>query len=73
MKARGGPILAVVDAIDEDVVQQCDLVLPIPAVGEHLLPLLMSLPMQLIAYYVADHRGTDIDQPRNLAKAVTVE
>jgi glucosamine--fructose-6-phosphate aminotransferase (isomerizing) len=45
----------------------------VPATVEPLTPLLTVLPLQLLSYYVADHRGTDVDQPRNLAKTVTVE
>ncbi len=45
----------------------------VPTVHPLLMPLLLSIPLQLLAYYVAVHRGTDVDQPRNLAKSVTVE
>jgi glutamine---fructose-6-phosphate transaminase (isomerizing) len=48
-------------------------VLSIPVVPECVLPLLTVLPLQLLAYYIADLKGTDVDQPRNLAKTVTVE
>ncbi len=50
-----------------------DAVLTIPEVPEHVHPLLAALPMQLLAYHIADFKGTDVDQPRNLAKSVTVE
>ena len=50
-----------------------DVLLPIPSVPELVSPLLTVVPMQLLAYHVAAHRGLDVDQPRNLAKSVTVE
>ena len=48
-------------------------VIPIPDGQHEILPLLTVLPLQLLAYYMADLKGTDVDQPRNLAKTVTVE
>ena len=48
-------------------------VLTVPRTGELLTPVLMTIPLQLLAYHVAVYRGTDVDQPRNLAKSVTVE
>jgi glucosamine--fructose-6-phosphate aminotransferase (isomerizing) len=48
-------------------------VLEVPAEGEDLTPILLSVPLQLLAYHVAVLKGTDVDQPRNLAKSVTVE
>nr|HQH80468.1 glutamine--fructose-6-phosphate aminotransferase [bacterium] len=48
-------------------------VVRIPAADEFMTPILASIPLQLIAYFAADHKGTDVDQPRNLAKSVTVE
>ncbi len=50
-----------------------DTLLPVPAVDELLSPLLTVIPMQLLSYHIAAHRGLDVDQPRNLAKSVTVE
>ena len=50
-----------------------DLLLPVPVVDELLSPLLTVIPMQLLSYHIAAHRGLDVDQPRNLAKSVTVE
>lgn len=76
VKARGGPVVAVVSVDDLDVsdVLEGDHIIEVPAsVNHHILPLLVSIPMQLIAYHVANLKGTDIDQPRNLAKSVTVE
>jgi glucosamine--fructose-6-phosphate aminotransferase (isomerizing) len=48
-------------------------VLEVPASNELLTPIMLTLPLQLLAYHVAVYRGTDVDQPRNLAKSVTVE
>ena len=50
-----------------------DTLLPVPVVDELLSPLLTVIPMQLLSYHIAAHRGLDVDQPRNLAKSVTVE
>jgi glucosamine--fructose-6-phosphate aminotransferase (isomerizing) len=50
-----------------------DFVLEVPRVFEEVLPLVTVLPLQLLAYHIADLKGTDVDQPRNLAKTVTVE
>ncbi|MGA0309271.1 MAG: glutamine--fructose-6-phosphate aminotransferase, partial [Vulcanococcus sp.] len=50
-----------------------DTLLPVPEVDELLSPLLTVVPMQLLSYHIAAHRGLDVDQPRNLAKSVTVE
>ena len=59
-------------AIRADSVTECD-VMEIPAAEPEVLPLLTVIPLQLLAYYMADLKGTDVDQPRNLAKTVTVE
>ncbi|MFT5430115.1 MAG: glucosamine--fructose-6-phosphate aminotransferase (isomerizing) [Myxococcota bacterium] len=73
-KARGGPVIAVTDVSGaEQLSEVADVVLTMPDVPEHIQPLITSLPMQLLAYHVADFKGTDVDQPRNLAKSVTVE
>jgi len=70
--ARDGEIIAVVDnpAVAEGLAAHT---LRVPPTAEPLTPLLTVIPLQLLSYYVADHRGTDVDQPRNLAKTVTVE
>ena len=73
IKARNGRIIAIATEGDPEAAELADDVLWLPAVGEHVEPILTSLPMQLLAYYMADHKGTDVDQPRNLAKSVTVE
>ena len=73
VQARGGPVVAVVTEGDTEIAAMADDVLVIPEVSELLEPLIASLPLQALAYYVAVRRGCDIDQPRNLAKTVTVE
>jgi glucosamine--fructose-6-phosphate aminotransferase (isomerizing) len=73
VRARGGRILAVAFENDADVVPLVDEVLPIPEVPQLLTPFLTILPLQLFAYYSAAAKGLDVDQPRNLAKSVTVE
>ena len=72
-RAREGKVLAIATVGDEQIHHNADDVFFIPEVAEELQPLLTVLPLQLLAYYVADFKGTDIDQPRNLAKSVTVE
>jgi glucosamine--fructose-6-phosphate aminotransferase (isomerizing) len=73
LKARGGPVVLVVSEGDEDLARIADQLIVLPKVPERLQPVIYTLPMQLLAYHVADHLGTDVDQPRNLAKSVTVE
>ena len=73
VKARDGLVLAVAQADDEVIRAKADEVLPIPAVHELLTPVLAVIPLQLLAYEIAVQRGADVDQPRNLAKSVTVE
>lgn len=71
--AREGRIIAVVTEGDQAVSKLADDIIFIPAADELISPLLSVVPLQLLAYYTADFKGTDIDQPRNLAKTVTVE
>jgi len=73
VKARNGYVLAVAAEDDTEIRKYADGVLPIPRVDELLTPLLAILPLQLLSYYCALELGLDIDQPRNLAKSVTVE
>jgi glucosamine--fructose-6-phosphate aminotransferase (isomerizing) len=73
VRAREGIILAVVTRGDEVIAPVAADVVEVPAVDEVLSPFLTSLPLQLLAYYTADFKGNDVDQPRNLAKTVTVE
>jgi glucosamine--fructose-6-phosphate aminotransferase (isomerizing) len=73
IKARGGPVIAVVCEGDTDASAAADDVIEVPAVGEYLQPIVSIIPLQLLAYHIAVARGCDIDKPRNLAKSVTVE
>jgi glutamine---fructose-6-phosphate transaminase (isomerizing) len=73
VKAREGIVVAVASEGDEDVAKLADHVIHIPASDELLLPILEIVPLQLLAYHIAVRRGCDVDQPRNLAKSVTVE
>ncbi|MCX6560565.1 MAG: glutamine--fructose-6-phosphate transaminase (isomerizing) [Candidatus Aminicenantes bacterium] len=73
IKARSGCVLAVATEDDERIADLVDVTLRIPAVHPLLVPFLAVLPLQLFAYYIAAKRGADVDQPRNLAKSVTVE
>ena len=73
VKAREGKVIAVACEGDQEVVKTADHVIPIPTTHELLLPILEVVPLQLFAYHIAVRRGCDVDQPRNLAKSVTVE
>lgn len=73
VKARGAPILAVATEGDEEISGICDDVLWVPETTEMLYPVLTVIPLQLLAYHIAKKRGCNVDQPRNLAKTVTVE
>jgi glucosamine--fructose-6-phosphate aminotransferase (isomerizing) len=72
VRARDGQVIAVVDDVKAAGTMAAH-VLKVPPTVEWLSPLITIIPMQLLSYYVADLRGTDVDQPRNLAKTVTVE
>ena len=73
VKARKGIVIAIVEEGDEKIKELADFTIEIPDVEEVLSPLISVIPLQLISYYVAVLRGCDVDQPRNLAKSVTVE
>lgn len=73
VKARKGKIIAVVTEGDTQVTAMADHVIEIPETNEFLVPLLATIPLQLLSYHVAVMRGCNVDQPRNLAKSVTVE
>jgi glutamine---fructose-6-phosphate transaminase (isomerizing) len=73
VKARKGNIIAVVTAGDKDVKNMADHVIEIPETDETLVPLIAVVPLQLLSYHIAVMRGCNVDQPRNLAKSVTVE
>ena len=73
IKARKGKIIAIADEGDEEIKNKVDHVIYVPKVIEELSPIVNVIPLQLLAYYMADLRGCNVDQPRNLAKSVTVE
>jgi glucosamine--fructose-6-phosphate aminotransferase (isomerizing) len=73
IKSRKGKIIAVVTQGDEEVKSLADHCIEIPDTQEFLTPLLTTIPLQLLSYHIALMRGCDVDQPRNLAKSVTVE
>ena len=73
VKARGGIVIALITEGDTEITKHVDHTIPVPATNELLAPILMSIPLQLLAYHIAVLRGADVDQPRNLAKSVTVE
>jgi glucosamine--fructose-6-phosphate aminotransferase (isomerizing) len=73
VRARGGELFLLGDAAGAAGLGGAAHVLPLPSVEEELAPMVFALPLQLLAYHVAVLRGTDVDQPRNLAKSVTVE
>ena len=73
VRARDGKVIAIATEGDEEIAAKSDEVIYIPHLGDHLTAILAVLPLQLLAYHVATRKGTDVDQPRNLAKSVTVE
>jgi glucosamine--fructose-6-phosphate aminotransferase (isomerizing) len=73
VKARGGTVIVVATDGDEAIEAIADHVLYVPATWPHLAPILTTVPLQLLSYHIAVRRGCDVDQPRNLAKSVTVE
>jgi glucosamine--fructose-6-phosphate aminotransferase (isomerizing) len=72
-KARDAQLIGVVPMDDEEAEETFDRLLPVPSVDELLSPIVAVIPLQLLAYHIAARRGLDVDQPRNLAKSVTVE
>ena len=73
VKARGGKVIAVMAKGDEIVRKIADYVIEVPATIDCLMPIIVSVPLQMLAYYIAVYKGRNVDQPRNLAKSVTVE
>jgi glucosamine--fructose-6-phosphate aminotransferase (isomerizing) len=73
VRARGAHVIAVVTEGDTEISGVAQHVLEVPATPELLSPVVVTVPLQLFAYHVARLRGCDVDQPRNLAKSVTVE
>jgi len=73
IRARSGPVIGVVNDGDEAILEHLDDPIFVPPCPELVSPITIAVPLQLLAYHIADIRGEDIDQPRNLAKTVTVE
>ena len=73
VKARSGKVIAIATEGDEEIAHAADHVIYVPPAPELLLPILEIVPLQLLAYHIGVRRGCDVDQPRNLAKSVTVE
>ncbi len=73
VRAREGQVIAVATEGDDEIAEKANVVIPIPDLGEYLTSVIATVPLQLLAYHVAVLKGTDVDQPRNLAKSVTVE
>ena len=73
VRAREGIIIALASEDDSQILRMAEHVIRIPEISDYLLPILMIVPLQLLAYHIAVLRGCDVDQPRNLAKSVTVE
>ncbi|MBS1550118.1 MAG: glutamine--fructose-6-phosphate transaminase (isomerizing) [Bacteroidetes bacterium] len=73
IKARKGKVISVVNKGDVQVAEMSDFVIEIPETSECYSPIVSAIPLQLLAYYIAVYRGANVDQPRNLAKSVTVE
>ena len=74
VEARGGKLIVITDTqLPDEILKEVQCVFEVPNIGEYLAPVLVTLPMQLLSYYVAVLNGTDVDLPRNLAKSVTVE
>jgi glucosamine--fructose-6-phosphate aminotransferase (isomerizing) len=73
VRARAGVVIAIANDEDDEIAGRAEEIIRIPRTEELLEPILAVVPLQLLAYHIADRRGNDVDQPRNLAKAVTVE
>jgi glucosamine--fructose-6-phosphate aminotransferase (isomerizing) len=73
VKARSGQVIAIATDGDHEIKEAADHVIFVPEAPDELLPILEIVPLQLLAYHIAVRRGCDVDQPRNLAKSVTVE
>jgi len=73
VRARGGQIIAVVNEIDSNILNLAKNIITVPKCREELSPIVNTIPLQLLAYHIADLKGIDVDKPKNLAKSVTVE
>jgi glucosamine--fructose-6-phosphate aminotransferase (isomerizing) len=73
VESRGGQIIALTDSLTDSLTEAVSRIVTIPSAHHLLTPFLLTIPLQLLAYHIAVQLGTDVDQPRNLAKSVTVE
>ncbi|MEK7658519.1 MAG: glutamine--fructose-6-phosphate transaminase (isomerizing) [Patescibacteria group bacterium] len=73
VSARGGQIIALVNEVDKDILNLAKNVIIVPKCREELMPILNTIPLQILAYHIANLKGIDVDKPKNLAKSVTVE
>ena len=73
VRTRDGQVIAIASEGDEEIAEKANEVIRIPDLGDHLTAVIATVPLQLLAYHIAVAKGTDVDQPRNLAKSVTVE
>jgi glucosamine--fructose-6-phosphate aminotransferase (isomerizing) len=73
VRARKGKIIVIATEGDKNIAEHADHIIYIPQTCQALVPILAAIPLQLLAYYIAVKRNCDVDQPRNLAKSVTVE
>lgn len=73
IKARQGIIIAIVNEKDRRIEKLSDFIIQAPKANDYISPIINAIPLQLLAYYIADYKGIDVDKPRNLAKSVTVE
>ncbi|MDP3882962.1 MAG: glutamine--fructose-6-phosphate transaminase (isomerizing) [Candidatus Staskawiczbacteria bacterium] len=73
VKARGGEIIAVVNETDNSILNLAKNIITVPVCSEELMPIINTIPLQILAYHIADLKGIDVDKPKNLAKSVTVE
>jgi glucosamine--fructose-6-phosphate aminotransferase (isomerizing) len=73
VRTRGGQLITITDSILPSLQDNSQDLFTIPTINDDLMPVITSIPLQLLAYHIAVLKGTDVDQPRNLAKSVTVE
>ncbi|MCK6462580.1 MAG: glutamine--fructose-6-phosphate transaminase (isomerizing) [Candidatus Pacebacteria bacterium] len=73
IKARKGIIIAITNEEDDKISKLSDFIIKVPKSSDNISPIINTIPLQLLAYYIADYKGIDVDKPRNLAKSVTVE
>ena len=73
VRARDGKVIALASDGDGEISEKANEVIHVPDLGDYLTSIVAVVPLQLLAYHIATRKGTDVDQPRNLAKSVTVE